>query len=289
GALTSKFVPDWWIPSRGLFADSLALNQMVSTDPTAALGTQPITQLEQLFWTNATPMETSIAPVQDATIAFPTLESSQFTGTTGFYQQAQSLPAIQGNRQASAVNTGVMAVAEANYGRMDESLRYVSLVANELDVEQPGALPELFDSPDYKYFPPFGGAMVMQAWSSYGIHWPLVTLFLGIKPDAPARSLSVVPDLPGSWNELSVHNLRVGSDQIAVSVRRAGTDYTTTVAAPAGWNLTIGYTLPANRQVKAVTLNGSPASFQIVTTNRGEEVHVQANSGDTQEVTIQAE
>ena len=48
--------------------------------------------------------------------------------------------------------------------------------ADELDVEQPGALPELFDSPDYKYFGggnPFGGAMVMQAWSSYGIHWPL--------------------------------------------------------------------------------------------------------------------
>ena len=67
-----------------------------------------------------------------------------------------------------------MAIAEANYGRMDQSLKYVSFVADELDVEQPGALPELFPSPDYTYFPPFGGAMVMQAWSSYGIHSPLV-------------------------------------------------------------------------------------------------------------------
>jgi hypothetical protein len=98
-----------------------------------------------------------------------------------------------------------------------------------------------------------------------------------------------VPDLPCSWPELSVNNLHVGSDQIAVSVRRAGTDYVTTVSAPVGWSLTIGYTLPANTQVKSVRLNDSPAAFQIVTTNRGEEIHVQTNSGGTQEVRIQTE
>ena len=298
-ALTNNFVHDWWIPSQGLFADSLALNQEVPTDPPAALGTQPITQLEQLYWINATPMETSIAPVGDATIAFPTLESPDpptspnlpaFTGTTGFYQQGQLLPAIKGSRQASAVNTGVMAVAEANYGRMDESLRYVSFVADELDVEQPGALPELFPSPDYTYvLPVFGGAMVMQAWASYGIHWPLVDLFLGIKPNAPARSLSVVPDLPSSWPELSIDELRVGSCEISVSAQHSGKSYVTTVVSPSGWSLTIGHTLPANSQVQSVTLNGSPASFLIVDTNRGREVHVQVNSGGIQKLTVQTQ
>jgi hypothetical protein len=284
-ALTSEFRNDWWFSSKGLFADSLALSQMVPTDPKATLGLSPgYTQLEQLFWINATPMETSFASVEDASTAFPQLESSTFTGTTGFFQQG-----VKGGFQASAVNTGVMAIAEANYGRMDQSLRYVNLIAKELDVEQPGALPELFDSPDYTYFPPFGGAMVMQAWSSYGIHWPLVELFLGIKPDAPAKTLSVVPDLPGPWRELSVNNLHVGSDQIAVSVRRAGINYVTTVSAPVGWSLTIGYTLPAKTQVKSVRLNDSPAAFQIVQTNRGEEIHVQTNSGGTQEVRIQTE
>jgi hypothetical protein len=284
-ALTNKFRNDWWTPSQGLFADSLALSQKVPTDPNAMLGPSPgYTKLEQLFWINATPMETSFASVADASTAFPQLESSTFTGTTGFFQQG-----MKGGFQASAVNTGVMAIAEANYGRMDQSLRYVNLVANELDVEQPGALPELFDSPDYKYFPPFGGAMVMQAWSSYAIHWPLVELYLGIKPDAPAKSLSVVPNLPGSWRELSIDNLRVGSSPIAVSVRRAGINYVTTVSAPVGWSLTIGYTLPAKAQVKSVRLNDSPAAFQIVPTNRGEEIHVQTNSGGTQEVRIQTE
>jgi len=82
-----------------------------------------------------------------------------------------------------------------------------------------------------------------------------------------------------------VDNLRVGSSPIAVSVRRAGINYVTTVSAPVGWSLTIGYTLPAKTQVKSV----SPAAFQIVPTNRGEEIHVQTNSGGTQEVRIQTE
>ena len=82
----------------------------------------------------------------------------------------------------------------------------------------------------------------------------------------PAKTLSVVPNLPGSWRELSIDHLRVGSYQIAVSVRRAGINYVTTVSAPVGWNLTIGYTLPANTQVKSVRLNRSPAAFQIVPT-----------------------
>jgi hypothetical protein len=289
-ALTKNLRTDWWIQSQGLFADSLALSKMVPTDPKATtLGTGAgYTQLEQLFWTNATIMETGFASAGDASTAFPQLESSTLTGPTGFFQQAS--PPGNGGRQASAVNTGVMAIAEANYGRMDQSLRYVQFVADELDVEQPGALPELFDSPDYHYFSggnPFGGAMVMQAWSSYGIHWPLVELYLGIKPDAPAKTLAVVPELPSSWRKLSIDKLRVGSDKIAVSVERSERNYVTTVSAPAGWSLTIGYTLPPNTQVKSVRLNHSPAAFQIVNTNRGEEIHVKTNSGGTQEVRIQ--
>src|SRR3981081_2376130 len=145
-------------------------------------------------------MDTTLSLSAHATIAFPTLESTSgsivFTGLNGFFQQASG-PGITSNLQASVVNTGVMAVAEANYGRMDEALKYVGLVAGGLDVEQPGALPELLDSPNYAYFQAFTGrAMVMQAWSSYGIHWPIVTGFLGVNPRASERTISIVPRLP---------------------------------------------------------------------------------------------
>ena len=139
-----------------------------------------------------------------------------------------------------------MAVAEANYGRMDESLKYLELVASELDTEQPGALPELFNSPDYQYFQAFTGrAMVMQAWSSYGVEWPIIYDYLGIRPDVPNGQLVVIPELPSSWPTLSVSNLRVGNSTIAVSAKQNGSQYTTTVSAPTGYKVQLGYTIPA--------------------------------------------
>jgi hypothetical protein len=109
-ALTAKFVQDWWMPSLGLFADSLALTQSVHTDPMATLGSQyPYTQLQQLYWTNATPMETGIASTQEANAAFTgpsNLESSVFTGNTGFYQEGQSAKVPRPHRYAKRCGRG---------------------------------------------------------------------------------------------------------------------------------------------------------------------------------------
>jgi hypothetical protein len=277
--LAQKFDSDWWMTSLGLYADSLALNHEVPTEPGATLGTAPVTQLEQYYWTNATPMETSFAPADHAATAFTQLESSAFTGTTGFYQQARTATTT-GSRQASAVNTGVMAVAEANYGRMDQSLQYLELVASELDTEQPGALPELFDSPDYQYFQAFTGrAMVMQAWSSYGVEWPIIYHYLGIQPDVPNGQLAVIPELPSSWPTLSVSNLRIGNGAIAVSAKQNGSQYTTTLTAPTGYNVQLGCVIPPGTKPTSVTLGGTAAKYKTIESSRGEEIVVETPSG----------
>jgi hypothetical protein len=286
--LAAKFDHDWWNPSQNLYADSLALNHPVPTDPSAALGTQPITQLQQLYWINATPMETNIARPDHAVIAFPTLEGPIFTGTTGFYQQGQDLiRGIKGSRQASALNTSVMAVAEANYGRMSESLRYVTFIASELDTEQPGALPELFDSPDYPYFQDFTSrAMVMQAWSSYGVEWPVIYHFLGVRPDIPNREIWVLPDLPPEWPTLSVDNIRIGGGTMRASATHNGTHYTTKVTTPRGFQLKIGHTLPPDSVITSVTLNGNPSAYEVRDIHRGREVIVTSNSGQSLQLEV---
>jgi hypothetical protein len=139
----------------------------------------------------------------------------------------------------------------------------------------PGALPEISPSPEYNPFVDFRDrAMFMQAWSSYGVQWPVIHNFLGISPDVPAKSLSVVPDIPDSWPGLSVQNLKVGSGTMTASTSRSGKRYTTDVSAPAGWKLTIGHTLPAGATVKNVTLDGKAAAYTIVDTTRGREVRV---------------
>jgi hypothetical protein len=287
--LRMQFEGDWWDAGHNLYADSLALNHPVATDPTATVvpGASPTTRLQQLYWINATPMETNLAETDHATSAFAKLEGTTFTGTTGFYQQGQDLPKIKGSQQASALNTSVMAVAEANYGRMDKALQYVTFISAELDTEQPGALPELFDSPDYKYFQDFTTrAMVMQAWSSYGVEWPVIYHFLGVRPDIPQGEVSVIPSLPPTWPTLSAANLRIGHASLSASTTHNGNHYTTAVSAPFGLRIRIGYALPAKSILAEVSLNGRPVSYQIRDTHRGREVIVTTNSGQPLQLTL---
>jgi hypothetical protein len=180
-----------------------------------------------------------------------------------------------------------MAVAEANYGRTDLSLRYATFIAKELDLEQPGALPELFPSRDYTYFQPFPSrAMVMQAWSSYGVEWPVVYYYLGIRPDLPQGEISIIPELPSTWPDLSINNVRVGNGTVSASTSHAGNQYTTKATVPRGLRVEIGYALPANSTIVSVQLNDAPAAYRVQDTHRGREVIVTTNSGQPLQLVI---
>jgi hypothetical protein len=122
--------------------------------------------------------------------------------------------------------------------------------------------------------------MFMQAWSAYGIQWPVIHHFLGIGPDVPAGNLAVVPDVPDSWPGLSVESLRVGGGTVAASASHKGNRYTTDASASTtGWDLTIGHTLPAGATIETVTLDGDPAQYDKVDTFRGREVLVNTSTG----------
>ncbi|HEU5101584.1 MAG TPA: hypothetical protein VFU22_21330, partial [Roseiflexaceae bacterium] len=67
--------------------------------------------------------------------------------------------------------------------------------------------------------------------------------------------------IPPSWPGLAARRLRMGEASIAVSAERNDGCYRTTVEAPAGLRLTIGYTLPAGLEIEAVTLDGAPTAI----------------------------
>jgi hypothetical protein len=197
-------------------------------------------------------------------------------------------PDGKGELKVWSLPNSVMAVAEANYGRLDQALKYMDLIASELDVEMPGALTEIAPSPEYDPFVDFRErAMFMQAWSSYGVQWPVIHHFAGVRPDMPRHRLAVVPDVPDSWPGLSVSRLRVGNGQISVAANKSDKMYTTRVTAPAGWELTIGHTLPVGVHVRHVRLDGKPVSnYQVVNTPRGTEVNVHTRTGKPHLLTV---
>jgi hypothetical protein len=83
-------------------------------------------------------MEMGIASVPNALQALKRLESHDFTGPTGLYHTGVGGgPDGKGERKVWSLPNSVMAVAEANYGRLDQALKYMDLIASQLDNEMP--------------------------------------------------------------------------------------------------------------------------------------------------------
>lgn len=69
-----------------------------------------------------------------------------------------------------------------------------------------------------KLSPDFG--MITQAWNIYGVAVPIVHHFFGIQPDANKHTVHLSPQLPSSWNEASLDNVRVGNNSLSISISR---------------------------------------------------------------------
>jgi hypothetical protein len=281
-AMAQAFDARWWLEAEGLYADSLC-NPGDEGEEGTNVCTTPDQALQQRHWINATPMETSLAPVEHANMALSQLESPTFTSECGFFHTGVGGgPAGEGELSCGALGSAVMAVAEANYGRLapDQAPYYIETITNQLDTEMPGALPELFGGPAYDPWQDFRGrAMFMQAWSSYGTQWPVIASMLGIEPNVPGGEVAVVPDVPDAWPGLSVRALRVGSGELTASASRGGGRYVTEARVPRGLRLVIGHVLAPGERPASVRLDGERAEYRLEETERGLEVLVDAGRG----------
>lgn len=139
---------------------------------------------------------------------FSLLESDEFTSDRGLVHtsRSSSLSRIPGGMYGPgnkgelvwALATGFLAEAEAKYGRIDQSYFFTKKIADSVDRDMPGALPELL---------PRGGCF-MQGWSSYGIILPVIDHYLGIR-NLLDRSISVSPNPPDSIDSLSISSVRM--------------------------------------------------------------------------------
>ncbi len=290
--MEDAFGEDWWMEDEGLYADSLC----IEGDGEAAqeeleeaeiegenVCEEPGQKLQQRHWINVTPLETEMISGERAETVLETLESDAFTGENGLYHTAEGGgPDGEGELNIWTLPNSAMAVGAANYGHVgeDQALKYMTATSDFIDLEMPGALPELAPSPDYETFDDFRDRlMFMQAWSAYGVQWPVIHHFLGIRPDLPEESLSVVPHVPETWPGLAVQDLRVGEETIGAFAARGDGSYTTTVSAPSGLTLILGHVLPEDAEVEEVLLDGEPVEdYEEVETERGLEVRVETDS-----------
>jgi glycogen debranching enzyme len=154
-------------------------------------------------WVIATPMETGIAPRARAIRLLDKIRREN-SGEYGPYLSAV-------NRQLMmTISTGVEAVAEAEYGRIDDAMQYVDEIGQTFNRVTPGSMSELM---------PDKGCFTI-AWTSYGIVVPLVEHVFGIQPDAANRTIVFEPHLPTGWEDISIGDLPVGTNLISFSRTR---------------------------------------------------------------------
>lgn len=298
--LEGRFESAWWFgPSADQYADSLA-------DPGNS-------KVFQRHWIGLTPIEAELmrpgqpagplASVEHAQLAVAKREQPCYSGRFGLFHTgtgATTDPAgnpgpvcdtavstVKGERTVFTLNTSIAAVAEAALGRTGQSQvqRYTTANARvQLDPsvsELPGDMPEISPSPD------FGAnidrkfterSMALQAWGTYGILWPVVHFELGVSPDLGRDRVQVVPQVPDGQREAAGRNIRLGRGSVDVTASRTSTSLVTAVTRQGSLTLTIGAVLPAGRSVHDVTLDGSPVTYQLVSTARGQEVRVAAGS-----------
>lgn len=104
--------------------------------------------------------------------------------------------------------TGVQAIAEANYGNVNESYEYLKMLENSFSYALPGSM--------YEVSPDFG--MITQAWNIYAVATPVVEKYFGIQPRAWKKEVLIEPNLPSDWTDVSLKNIRVGDNLISIDI-----------------------------------------------------------------------
>jgi hypothetical protein len=296
--LRAKFDPTWWYQAASQYADSLI-------DPGNV-------QSFQQYWIGQTPMEAElningvtvpgVAPYDHGNAALAGRENDCYSGVspfnTGlFHTGCSGPPTGQGEKVIYGLTTSIQSVGEGNYGRLgpDQQQRYLDALTQTMFAEpatggtpdeQPGAMPEIFPSPDQ-------GAnidrcwtcrsMFMQAWGNYGTAWPVVHQWLGVRPNLGSHQVDVVPQVPQGQTAIAGRDIRLGNGSVDVSANHTGDRYVTAVSTrgSVGARLVqLGVTLPRGAHPDAVYLDGHAVHhYRLVQTNRGMELTVATGAG----------
>jgi hypothetical protein len=266
---------EWWLAAERLFGDARAsrreleeLLARISAQPGADDSvTSSLKRLRQALADDADPQappatrrpwllrhmvqalaaDAGLPTPEQADALLNRLETAEWTERYGIVLNAAW------DRRVMTLPTGALAVGEARYGRATRALDYIQRIASTFGAAMPGALSEI--SPD--------GGCFLQLWSSYGIVWPVVHYFFGLRPDAAAQRLTCVPQLPPEWPAAHLDAVPIAETEVDVELTgvASGLCVRLETSAPA-WEVTLGVALAERARVSRATLNGEEVMLQ---------------------------
>jgi glycogen debranching enzyme len=169
-------------------------------------------------WVVNTPMEMKIAENDKAIKALQTSEN--FVNPFGVFVTGIDRDASAGSDDGSfkgsktfsytgavmTLPTGVLAIAENNYGRPNNALNYLKRMTRTFSYALPGSIYEV--SPDY--------GMITQAWNIYSFAIPIIHQFFGFRPTASEKKVQIKLQMPDEWNSATLENVIIAENKISV-------------------------------------------------------------------------
>ncbi len=169
-------------------------------------------------WVVNTPMEVGLADEEKAYKALNT--AKKFVNPFGVFvtgiDRDESAGSDDGTFEGSktfsytgavmTLPTGVLAIAENQYGRPDNALDYLKRMTRSFSYALPGSMYEV--SPDY--------GMMVQAWNIYSYAIPIVRQFFGISPKASEKRIQIKPQMPEEWDNASLENVVIADNSISI-------------------------------------------------------------------------
>jgi hypothetical protein len=167
--------------------------------------------------------------------------------------------------------TGVQAVAENNYGRPDNALKYLQRMSRSFSYALPGSMYEV--SPDY--------GMITQAWNIYSFAIPIVQQFFGIQPQAYEKKVVIRPRMPAAWDQASIKKVIIADNKVSVFYeRKEGYGSIRVEQSKPGWKLQLQLPVKEGRiyevtegEASTARQTGGETSFSTL----GTEIRVQWN------------
>lgn len=196
-------------------------------------------------WVISTPVETGIAPKDKA------LKQLDFVRNENCGEYGPYLAAVE-KMHMMTISTGVQAMAECAYGRVDEAMWYINRITDTFGCVLPGSIAEMM--PDY--------GCPTQAWTVYGVVTPLIRYIYGIQPEAQNQLVTFSPNLPKDWNRIAIEALPIGNGAIDYKVEKVADGLKVTLdTKQKDWK----YQFKTSRlPVKEFILNGKSVNIDYV-------------------------
>jgi len=158
--------------------------------------------------------------------------------------------------------TGWTGMAAYAYGR--PAVGYRAVMTNAL-LTWPWALGYVTELLSGAFHAPFGRSSHHQVWSEAMVVTPLVRGLLGIEVTDGGRRLRFAPQLPADWDRVGVKRVAAGLARVDLSLERGSGRMTISAITTAGVapKLTVAPAFPLDARIRAVTVDGSDARFQV--------------------------